>query len=173
MPFFVRRNMQEIWRDIKNYEGLYQVSNKGNVRSIKFNRILNMKLSLNNKGYYIIKFRKKGKQVAYLVHRLVAKAFIPNPNKYPCINHKDENPQNNNVNNLEWCTYKQNNNYGKHNENLRKTKSIMPIICVELNKEFISQHEASRKLKINQTSIWQCLHGNYKTAGGYHWKFKK
>lgn len=165
--------MQEIWKDIKGYEGLYQISNKGNVRSIKFNRILNMKLSLNNKGYYIVKFRKKGVQTLYSVHRLVAEAFILNPNNYPCINHKDENPKNNNVDNLEWCTYKYNNNYGEHNKKMRLSKSTMPIICIELNKEFISQKEAARQLGINQASIWQCLHGNYKLAGGYRWKFKK
>lgn len=116
--------MIELWKDIKNYEGLYQVSNLGNVKSVdryvyagdnsnhKYQHIKerNLKLSGGNK-YIQVRLCKNGKIKAFLVHRLVAEAFIPNPDNLPCINHKDENPKNNQAENLEWCTYKYNNEY--------------------------------------------------------------
>ena len=96
------------WRDIPGYEGLYQVSNRGEIR-----RIPRGNVRAPHRGtYYMVNLSKGGKTTWHLVHRLVAIAFIPNPNKFPCINHKDENKYNNNVENLEWCTYKYNANYG-------------------------------------------------------------
>lgn len=112
----------EIWKDIKGYEGLYQISNYGNVKSlerviednkgsyIKKEKILTP--TINNRGYYHIGLRNNSKTKYYYVHRLVAEAFIPNPNNYPIINHKDEDKTNNKVDNLEWCTPKYNANYG-------------------------------------------------------------
>lgn len=105
--------MQEIWKDIPNYEGLYQISNLGRVKSIKNNII--KKPSILKKGYLNMCLRKNGKAKYILIHRLVALAYIPNPNNFPCVNHKDCNPQNNRVDNLEWITYKENNNYKNHN----------------------------------------------------------
>lgn len=102
--------MIEIWKDIKGYEGLYQISNCGNVKSLKTNK--NLYLS-DSKGYQRVGLYK-GKRIMYAVHRLVAETFIPNPNNYPCVNHKDYNKKNNNVTNLEWCNHKYNNNYGSH-----------------------------------------------------------
>lgn len=106
--------MKEIWKNIDNYE-YYQVSNLGRIKMLSYitsdGRKLkekNRKTFINNKGYLIVNI--KGKH--FLVHRLVAQAFIPNPNNLPQINHKDENKLNNKVDNLEWCTAKYNSNYG-------------------------------------------------------------
>ena len=100
----------EAFRDIKGYENLYQISNKGNVRSLLTNKILIGGTDLQ--GYKIVTLRKDKKNHTKTVHRLVAQAFLPNPNKLPCVNHKDENKQNNVIDNLEWCSYSYNLNYG-------------------------------------------------------------
>lgn len=104
----------EIWKDIPDYEGLYQVSNLGRVKSLNYNHTGKpkiLKLHRQN-GYLSVTLCKNNNPMYYYVHRLVAKMFIPNPNNYPIINHKDENKMNNFVNNLEWCTHKYNTNYG-------------------------------------------------------------
>ena len=101
----------EIWKDIKGYEGLYQISNLGNVKSLKTNKNLYYSKSRN---YLRVSLNKNGIRKGCSIHRLVAQTFIPNPNNYPCVNHKDCNGNNNKVNNLEWCTYKQNNSYKNH-----------------------------------------------------------
>lgn len=106
--------MQEIWKDIPNYEGLYQVSNMGNVRSFH-NRYKNktlIKPCATSKGYLSVSLCKNHSQKAFNVHKLVAELFIPNPKNLPCVNHIDENKTNNTVSNLEWCTYQYNNTYG-------------------------------------------------------------
>jgi hypothetical protein len=112
--------MQEIWKDIKGYEGLYQISNLGNVKSLprkvnkrKCEEIIKVP-TISNKGYYRISLCKNGKIKYYAIHRLVAEAFIPNYDNLPCVNHKDCNTKNNIVDNLEWITYKDNNNYKNH-----------------------------------------------------------
>lgn len=116
--------MIEEWCDIVGFEGFYQVSNFGNVKSLerdvfagvganhKYQHLKERYLKLTGGDKYIqVVLSKNGKQYARLVHRLVAETFIPNPNNFPCINHKDENRKNNRVDNLEWCTYKYNNEY--------------------------------------------------------------
>lgn len=106
--------MEEIWKDIDGFEGLYQVSNFGNVMSLNYgNRGYAKKLTpkFNNSGRLWVELLKGGKRKCMLVHRLVALAFIPNPNNFPQINHKDENPKNNFAFNLEWCTQSYNNHY--------------------------------------------------------------
>lgn len=104
--------MKKIWKDINEYEGLYQISNYGEVKSI--NKKIIKKPSKLPKGYLQICLSKNGKSKYVSIHRLVAQAFIPNPNNLPCVNHKDCNPQNNKVSNLEWISYKDNNNYKNH-----------------------------------------------------------
>lgn len=99
----------EIWKDVVGYEGLYKVSNLGNVYSYYMNR--QKKQSIRKDGYKFVVLKRNGKQKYMMVHRLVAEAFIPNPDNLPMINHKDENPSNNNVDNLEWCTAHYNNTY--------------------------------------------------------------
>lgn len=131
--------MKEIWKDIEGYEGIYQVSNLGNVRSV--DRYITTKngvvkpfkgvirsLCLNRNGYPFVTLKVKSISKTVEVHRMVAQAFLPNPNNFPCVNHKDENPQNNRVDNLEWCTYKYNSNYG--NTQKRKSQNTDYSKCV-------------------------------------------
>ena len=117
----------EIWRDIEGYEGLYQVSNLGRVRSLNYNRtgkVQNMKLGTYPNGYKMVDLKKNKKRKAHLVHRLVAKAFIPNPNPDQLceVNHKDEDKANNTVDNLEWCSHIYNQYYGTKRERQAKSK---------------------------------------------------
>lgn len=123
--------MQEIWKDIKNYEGCYQVSNLGRVRSLTrkvktFNGVRTSKGQLlkplkTNTGYYRVDLKQNQKDKYMSIHRLVAEAFIPNPNNYPIINHKDNNTQNNCVDNLEWCTQSYNIKYAYKYGNAKPT----------------------------------------------------
>jgi hypothetical protein len=119
----------EIWKDIAGYEKMYQVSNLGRIRSLprrdKRNRFWNgniLKSQVNKYGYLSVKLTKDGKSKRYMVHRLVATAFLPNQNHCKEINHKDENKQNNSVDNLEWCTRSYNVTYGSLNEDFRKRR---------------------------------------------------
>ena len=108
----------EEWKYIEGYEGLYQVSNYGRVRSLfyrKKNQVQLLKLRKVTKGYLQVALWKNRKRKDFMVHKLVAEAFIPNPNNYPQINHKDEDKTNNCVENLEWCTNEYNHNYGTRN----------------------------------------------------------
>lgn len=115
-------NNKEVWRDIKNYEGLYEVSNFGNVRSLKFGKIKYLKPANNGFGYYHVILCKNGQKKYFKVHRLVANAFIENPNGYNEINHIDEDKTNNKVENLEWCTHK----YNKRFSSAKRVVGINP-----------------------------------------------
>lgn len=146
--------MEEIWKDIKGYEGLYQISNLGNVKSLN-RKIKNRKcVELIKKpsvlrGYLKVSLCKYGEIKYYFIHRLVAETFIPNPEKLSCVNHKDCNPSNNRVDNLEWCSYVDNNNYKNHN--LKKNMSIVIHYLKKDNsneKELIQLAEELRQ-KIN------------------------
>ena len=121
----------EEWRPVVGYEGLYEVSNTGFVRRVS--DLMVFKLS-DLKGYCIVRLRKDGKGKSYLVHRLVAQAFIPNPLNLPQVNHIDENKKNNNIDNLEWCTAKYNANYGTRNIRVRET-AIKNGYCTGLSRE--------------------------------------
>ena len=199
---------KEIWKTIKNYEGLYQISNKGNVKSLgrwvyyknKGKRWQEEKILKNHKdkdGYLIVVLCKEGKQKTFKVHRLVAQAFIPNPNNLPQVNHKDENKENNFVyinedgtadlekSNLEWCTNEYNHNYGTRNKRMAEkqkgnTRGSKPVIQIdkhtnEVINEWISASEAQRQLGIQSSSISQCCtnYPGHKSAGGYKWKYKE
>ena len=169
--------MEEIWRDIKGYEGLYQVSNLGNVKSLRYRNkheehLLNKGSS--NGGYYSYTLSKNCKRKNCLIHRLVAETFIPNPNNLPCVNHIDEDKSNNKVDNLEWCSYKYNSNYGTC-----KTRSVLkrlkPVIQYTKEGEFIKEwrsiSEAEKTIGI-RCGITLCLSGKNKTSGGFVWKRK-
>ena len=159
----------EIWKDIKGYEGLYQVSNLGRVYGLTAHKLV--KPHLNNKGYLKVDLYKSGKGRRFFVHRLVAETYIPNPNNYPQVNHKDESKLNNCANNLEFCDGKYNINYGTGHE--RTTEKVRKaVFCIEMNRSFNSITEASEETGICIQSISMCCCGKYKTAGNLHWRFE-
>ena len=170
--------MVEIWKDIVGYEGLYKVSNLGNVMSFWHKKPKLIKQIKDKKGYLRVGLKLYNKpQKLIFVHRLVCQSFIPNPNNLPCVNHKDENPSNNNVNNLEWCSYQYNINYGTANERRAKKHSI-PVLQYDKNGNFINDYpsikDAERKTGINHQNICNVCRGKrYKSAGGYIWKYKQ
>lgn len=157
----------EIWRDVKDYNGDYKVSNYGRVFSVKSNLYLSQKVKVD--GYLTVKLYGGGKSKREYVHRLVALAFVDNPQGLPQVNHKDENRENNNANNLEWCDSKYNNNYGEHKERVAKAHS-KPVKCIETGKSFNSAKEAADFYNISASQINAIFRGRCKTAGGYHWE---
>lgn len=174
----------EIWKDIKNYEGLYQVSNWGRVKSLgnggtyKTSRILKTGKDIN--GYFFVTLWKNGKQKHCLVHRLVATAFLDNPENFPCINHKDEVKTNNSVENLEWCSYKYNNNYGSHKEKVSDAQINDPnkskkVLQFTLDGELIREWESTRECErngFNHCSVCLCCNGKLKSHKGFLWEYK-
>ena len=182
------------WRDVPGYEGLYRVSDSGDVYSCITSKVL--KHNVTRTGYHTVElFKRDGsKSKRISVHRIVAAAFIPNTNNYPQVNHKDENKDNNAADNLEWCTAKYNMNYGemakiRHTlidysalwrKELARTngKAVSkPVDQFTLDNSFIatfdSGKEASRKTGVNHSHILECCMGKVKTAGGYIWKYRK
>ena len=160
----------EIWKDIKEYEGLYQVSNEGNVKSLQNNKEKNLKPVSDKYGYLHVILCKNCEHKNYFIHRLVAAAFIPNPYNLPQVNHKDEDRHNNNVNNLEWCDAKYNINYGTRNlkSSISQGKKVK---CIETNVIYNSTKDAERQTGINQSNIVKACKGKYKTSGKYHWEY--
>ena len=161
----------EIWKDIKGYESIYQVSNLGSVKRVSTGRIL--KGGTDSMGYRVVSLRKNPTQKTKTVHRLVAEAFLPNPDNLPCINHKDENKQNNRVDNLEWCTYSYNNTYGTHLKR-RSEKRCKKVRQYDLNGNFIKEYvglvNAQKETGINRNNITSVSNGKRNHAGGYKWK---
>lgn len=170
---------KEEWRDIAGYEGLYQVSNLGNVKSLGNGKARNpnwckehiLKNQLTRYGYLKVPLSKNGKVKNYLVHRLVGKVFIPNPDNLPQVNHKDECKTNNCVDNLEWCTPKYNLNYGTcqqraHEKQLNDPKQSIKIKCLDLETNvtttYLSMRETMRQLNIPLSSLSHCLYDNKK-----------
>jgi len=170
----------EEWRDIEGYEGLYKISNIGRVRSLPRNTTKGkiLKPVKQPNGYLQVLLYKNGKKKKFLIHRLVAKAFIPNPLNLPEVNHKDENKENNRVdgcvNNLEWCSAKYNVNYGTRNKRLAEKQS-KPVIQYDLQgnfiKEWSSGWEVQRQLGYFQGGISACCLGKQKTAYNFIWKY--
>lgn len=160
----------EVWKDIQGYEGLYQISNLGRVKSLKFGKERIMKQTINTWGYPSLTLYDKNKCKTHTIHKLVAQAFIPNPQNLFQINHKDENKQNNNVSNLEWCTQKYNINYGTRNERISK-----PIIQFSKDGKFIKEWQsitqASKELNINCPHICDCCNGKRNFCGGFKWMY--
>lgn len=184
--------MEEIYKDIEGYEGLYQISNKGNVKSFVDNngvaREKVLKLCINCRGYLKVVLCKNKTRKNYAVHRLVANAFLPNPQNLPCVNHKDECKTNNVVTNLEWCTQKYNCNYGTgiersskariNNQKLSKSLTNNPKISKavgafkdgKLVLSFPSIMEANRQ-GYNHGNVWSCCIGERKSHKGYEWRY--
>lgn len=170
--------MLEIWKDIKDYEGLYQVSNLGRVKSLANRSNHKKELILKQhkyKGYYKVNLCKNGKRKLCSVHRLVAEAFIQNPENLPCVNHKDENKLNNCIENLEWCTHGYNNSYGTRLERVFK-KLSKKVLQYDLNGNFIKEYssvsEAAKYVNGSAANICSVISGRYRYAYGSLWKYK-
>ena len=138
--------MMEEWRAVPGYEGLYEVSNKGNVRNVRRNTLL--RLQKTNDGYIRVFLYKNGIRTVLSVHRLVAKIFIENPDNLPQVNHRDENPSNNNVDNLEWCTAKYNLSYGTRIIRIRETAIKNSSWSGLSNEEYHKKYYEENKEKI-------------------------
>ena len=178
--------MNEIWKDIKNFEGLYQVSNLGRVKCLehkcpgrykgKYRTVKeHMMTCVENKtnGYLYVSLSNLDRGRTFTVHRLVANAFIPNPENKPVLNHKDENKHNNCVDNLEWCNAKYNINYSDRGIKFGKTvgcKVIQYSLKGEEIETFYSIGEAARITGLHKTNIYDAVSGKQKTCGGYIWK---
>ena len=165
--------MKEIWKDIEGYEGLYKVSNFGRVKRVTTDRIL--KGSEDSWGYLKVNLSKNNIKSQQIIHRLVAQAFIPNPDNKSQVNHIDENKTNNMVSNLEWMTAKENSNHGTRNERVSKTQSIA-IIATNIktgeSQEFYGSNECARQLGLHDSNITHVLKGRHKQTGGYTFKYK-
>jgi len=169
---------REEWRMVSDYEGLYMVSNLGRIKSLNYKKtgkeeFLKQKTT-KKLGYKIVTLSKNGNKEFKRVHRLVAQAFIPNPDNLPCINHKDENPSNNRVENLEWCSYKYNNCYGDRLKKSAAKKSIK--ICQytktgEVINVWSSAMEIERQLGFSHENLAKCCKGKIKSAYGFVWKY--
>lgn len=193
--------MEEVWKEIKGYEGLYSISNKGRIMNIKRGRIKAYGMS---RQYRNVSLCKNGKMKAFTVHRLVAEAFIPNPLNKDQVDHIDTNPLNNEVTNLRWCNGKENNRNpltrvhksqskkGERNpfhksrltgerlklkqEAERKrietvSRRVKQVLGGEVISTYSSSAEASKATGICATNINRCCNGKRKTAGGYSWEF--
>ena len=182
--------MQEVfeeWKDVPRYEGFYQVSNLGNVRSVdryiecrgamRFQKGKMLRPHIGKFGYKQVILNNKGMKL-YKVHRLVAEAFIPNPDNLPQVNHKDENKINNNVENLEWCTCLYNLLYNdlhhrRNNKNNRKSISVVRMQGDRVDAIYPSLNEAARKIGCSSGNISKCCRGIKNSAYGFQWKYLK
>ena len=169
--------INENWKAVVGYEGLYEVSDLGRVRSLNYNKtgvIQVLKPRASKDGYVRVKLSKEGKAKTLCVHRLVAQAFIPNPDGLPEVNHKDENPANNCVENLEYCDRSYNINYGTRNEKAAKALSI-PVAQYTKSGILVQTYEgikeAARRTGINRGNIIECCKGKLKSCGSFIWKY--
>lgn len=173
----------EDWKPVVGYEGRYEVSSLGRVRSLDRKtahkaytayREGKMLCQSPDKDGYMLLRMCKGRCIIKRVHRLVAQAFIPNPENKPCINHIDNNPSNNNVENLEWVTYKENaahrDKQGRNGADKRSRPVTQLTICGKKIADYNSIKEAMVTTKIK--TIGDALKGRQHTAGGYKWEYK-
>lgn len=182
----MQNTCNEIWKPVLGYEGKYEVSTLGRVKSLPKSwrnwngAIANhsekiLKPRINSYGYERVSLRDGKSTKELFIHRLVAQAFIPNPNKYPEINHKDENPLNNHVDNLEWCTHIYNNQYGSKNRRGALNRGVS-VSQYDLHGNYICTYptirDAERATGIYINLIRDCANGVTKQGGGFVWKYK-
>lgn len=157
---------KEIFKDIEGTDGKYQISNLGRVYNTKLNRFL--KGGLSSSGYMRVVLTIEGKRVYKNIHRLIAEAFIPNPDNLPCINHINEEKTDNSIENLEWCTKEYNNTWGSKAYNILQYDKKGNFI-----KEYQSRVYAAREVGVTPDAITLCCNGSQQTAAGYIWKYKE
>lgn len=186
--------MEEEWKDIQGYEGIYKISNCGRIKSLlRFNNMSKdntmrgyyrkekiLKPSANNSDYLYIFLCKNGKKTMKTIHRLVAETFIPNPNNYEQVNHIDGNKQNNRMDNLEWCTRKHNMQEAFRIGLVKRPRGAKHPLSMRVNqydlsgnliKEWGCLKEIERELNFGHSNISNCCKGRYKSAYGYIWKY--
>lgn len=180
---------KEYWKPVLGYEGLYEVSNWGRVKSLK--RLVKsprgyrtvcertLKPTKDSHGYLCVSLCKEGKMKFVKIHRLVAEAFIPNPYNLPQVNHKDENPLNNNANNLEWCDNKYNSNFGTRNERIAAKntngKLSKPVLQYTLDGQFVREWKSIRECGRNgfdHGAVAACCRGKLKKYKDFIWRYK-
>lgn len=180
--------MEEIWRPIPDYEGIYEVSNLGRIKSLERTKKSRngtvqkvaekiRALSYGTKGdsYAYVVLSKNGKNKTFLVHRIVAQVFLENPNDLPIINHKDENKRNDSVDNLEWCDYSYNNTY--RNIHLKRDLSNVcrKIIQYDLDMNEIKRWDSvvsvEKELNLKSENILKCCKGDRIHCGGFKWRY--
>ena len=171
---------EEVWKDIPHYEGRYLISNQGRVFSLLTKKHLSVQQ--RDDGYLTIKLSNaNGKRKHESIHRLVALAFIDNPNHYPEVNHKNEIKTDNRVENLEWCDHSYNINYGSRIERVSKkltnyeqvSKEVQQLKDGQVLATYPSIKEAERITGIYNSNIVKVCQGKRKTAGGYQWRYKQ
>ena len=177
--------MKEIWKPIKNYEGLYEISNYGKIKNLNYNNTgisIIIKNHINGRGYLVTTLVKNNQKKVVAIHRIVAETFLFNPNNLPCVNHKNGIKTDNRVENLEFCTHKENiihawssglckNHQGKNHYKSRKVNQY------DLQGNFIKEWEcislAAKELKIHSSNITRNCQKKIKTAYGSIWEYKK
>lgn len=178
--------MGEVWKDIIGYEGIYQISNLGQIRSKdRYARVCGggrrlvkgkiLKPCICSNGYMEAHLRLNGTRKVFLLHRLVAIHFIENPYDFPEVNHKDENIQNCGADNLEWCTSKYNANYGTRNQRMMLGRKFKPVLQFDKKGNFVKKWDkmadACRASGADVTSMIRVCKGKQKTCVGYIWKY--
>ncbi len=163
---------EEIWKLIKGFDG-YQISNYGRVRNVNTGKIL--KPQTRPDGYISIYIGKRGSQKNRKLHRIIAEAFIPNPNNYPEVNHKNEDKSDNRIENLEWCTREYNMSYGKYSlYKVPLVDSSIKVIQYDMNWNFVRHYnsirEAARKTGFSKSAIQKCINKELQTVGCFIWR---
>lgn len=165
-----------VWKPIEGWP--YSVSDTGLVRNDRTGRILTNQIS--RQGYYLVRLSAGCKPVGFLVHRLVANAFIPNPNNYPEVNHIDGNTLNASADNLEWCSRSMNMRHRVDVLGHRSSDYVIesmneahrkPVVCVETERVYKSVADASVSLGLDGSNISACANGKRHTCGGFHWRW--
>jgi len=169
--------MKEVWKSVVGYAGLYHISNQGRIFRLKnYSTIKYLKFNTDKDGYFKVSLCKNNKPKSFYVHRLVAEAFIENPENLPLVNHKDENKTNNKADNLEWCTAQYNTTYNGSTIKRGLTQRI-PIIQLSLNLEplkiWSGRVEIIQKLGFHAGNITSCCLGHRKTSNGFIWRYLK